>query len=114
MPSRLTGSGLAGPLRAVQKAIEGRERLDLGEDGKQYQTMLNRFHDYVLEVDGILGKDTRRSTSLAQLKVAQGNGNTTLDKDDCWQDGKTDFHPDLDGIPGKELFAALGIDNSDS
>lgn len=99
-------------LRAVQAAIKSGAGLTVGEDGKQYQTMLNRFNpDYVLVTDGVLGPKSRRATALAQLIVAQRNGNTTLDRGDCWPGGD---HPDLDGLPGAELFRALGVNNSDT
>jgi hypothetical protein len=95
-------------LNGVQIAITG--ALSYGDEGKEYQRALNRFTAYKLVVDGILGKNTRRSTALAQLKVAQGNG-AKLTKADAWPN--KGHHPDLDGIPGRELFSNLGIDNSD-
>ena len=97
-------------LSAVQTALLAGGRLFVGEDGKQLQIVLNRFHDYVLTVDGLLGPKTRRSCALAQLIIAQRKG-SKLTKDDCWP--AKGHHADLDGILGPEGFAALGINNSD-
>jgi hypothetical protein len=82
------------------------------DDFREFQRSLNSFHNgyYVLKADGVPGKDTRRSTALAQLTVAKANG-SSLGKTDCWPD--KGHHADLNGIPGPELFARMGIRNTD-
>lgn len=97
-------------LKAVQAGIKNGTELVEGLDGSQYQTTLNWYTGFELVPDGVLGRNTRVVTAQAQLKVAKKNG-ANLTVDDTWPNAG--FNSDLDGIPGKELFKALGIDNSD-
>jgi len=99
-------------LKAVQAGIKSGTELVEGLDGSQYQEMLNRYTGFKLVTDGVLGRNTRVVTAQAQLKVAKANGNKTLTIADCWPN--SGYNSDLDGIPGAELFKALGVDNSDS
>jgi len=98
-------------LKAVQAGIKNGTELVEGDDGHQYQRLLNRYTGFELVTDGVLGRNTRVVTAQAQLKVARANGNKSLSVDDTWPN--KGYNSDLDGVPGKELFKAIGAINTD-